>query len=195
MSIQSIRFLELPYESGGPDKSYDIQVDDNHYLDCELSRKRVWEPVTFSHQQSCTFQLSPERKLLNRNWTLTDSQGNPVGKVEVVDAGCRCFSTDGEQLFQLVDPRRWQEKLIETALNSWPDRYVIAVQSEEVGQIARRPRDGEPEPQTRIQKLRGLLKTRDWAAVFQPPLTLERSDLLVAGMLLLIEVVVRGKRS
>ena len=72
---------------------------------------------------------------------------------------------------------------------------MVASAETEVGQIARRLRDGEQEPVTRLEKIKGLLKPRDWAAEFQPGQQQALLPQLVAGMLLLIEVSVRGARS
>ena len=61
--------------------------------------------------------------------------------------------------------------------------------------LARRLRDGEEEPTTKFQKLKGLIKPRDWAAEFYPPLEQDKVHLAAAAILLLIEITVPSARS
>ena len=117
--------------------------------------------------------------------------------VIAVQGTSRWIATDAaeNELFALGDPRRWQTKLLETALNSWPDRYVFARDGIEIGQVARRLRDGATEPTTRLGKLKSLFQPRDWTAEIDASLTRGQLIAAVATVLLLIEVSVTAARS
>ena len=197
MPITSLRFVEASGASGGPYKRYCITADGAELFSCDLSKKTVWAPVEFRDAgNQLQWQLAPRGKFLNKIWKLTDASEQPCGELETEGSdGWIARDAQGNEILQLGDPRAWSTKLVETALNSWPDRYVLCVGTQEIGQIARRLRDGEDEPTTRFQKLKGLMKPRDWAAEFYPPLQQDKVQLAAAAILLLIEITVRGARS
>ncbi len=189
-----VRFRETSAEDGSSYKSYSIEIDNVTRLTCVMSRKTVWESVNFHFELGAMFEIKPARKLMNKTWLLSQD-GNAAGTVELDGSACFAFDHAGNERFSIIDPRAWQAKLVETALNGWPDRYVIVRNELEVGQIARRLRPGEAEPTTRVQKLKGLFKPRDWTAQCEEVVLEDSLPLFVASMLLLIEVVDSSKRS
>lgn len=197
MPIASLRFVESSPASGGTYKQYRISADGAELFCCDLSKKTVWAPVAFRDASNLLhLQLSPQGKFLNKIWQLSDGAERPCGVLELEGSdGWIARDTHGEEVLRLADPRTWSAKLVETALNSWPDRYVLCVGTQEVGQVARRLRNGELEPSTRFQKLKGLLKPRDCAAEFYPPLEQDKVHLAAAAILLLVEVTVQSARS
>ena len=195
MGVTALRFLESA-STGNVYKRYQLIIDGEPSQICELSSKTVWQTVQFTSEPDCRWEIAPERKAFNKNWTVRDDQGTALGSVSTnADKGCTAFNAAGDQRFILFDPRKWHIKLSETALNSWPDRYVVASNDKEIGQIGRRLRDGEVEPQTRLQKFKSLVKPRDWTVEFAPQLDQSDLPLMTAAILILLEVIHRGARS
>ena len=195
MGVTALRFLESA-STGNVYKRYQLIIDGEPSQICELSSKTVWQTVQFTSEPDCRWEIAPERKAFNKNWTVRDDQGTALGSVSTnAGKGCTAFNAAGDQRFILFDPRKWHIKLSETALNSWPDRYVVASNDKEIGQIGRRLRDGEVEPQTRLQKFKSLVKPRDWTVEFAPQLDQSDLPLMTAAILILLEVIHRGARS
>ena len=196
MMVQSLRFQEQR-DTGGH-KRYAVYADntDAPAVTCNLSRKGVWDECTFVDASNTPAgSFAPARKFMNKSWRLCDVGGESEGRLELSGTGWRFALDEGDTCFSLGDPRRWGEKLIETALNSWPDRYVFAVNNREIGQLSRLPRDKEDVPQGRIAKLKSLFKQRDWTAEFHDGIRDEDAKKFVAATILLIEITDRGARA
>ena len=197
MQINSLRFVQASYPEGKADKQYTVLANEEDFVRCDLSRRTIAKPIDMVNlQDETTRQLLPEKKILNRRWHLKSEEASESGEV-VADGVSAWLAKDASEqdLFRVVDPRKWTEKSLETMLGSWPDSYALVAQDRCIGIVRRALRPGEEEPGTRLQKLAGLLKPRDWNLEFDQPVTERSAYLMIAPVLLLIEVTVRGARS
>lgn len=197
MQINSLRFVQASDPEGKADKQYTVLANEEDFVRCDLSRRTIAKPIDMVNlQDETTRQLLPEKKILNRRWHLESEEASESGEV-VADGVSAWLARDASEqdLFRVVDPRKWTEKSLETMLGSWPDSYALVAQDRYIGIVRRALRPGEVEPGTRLQKLAGLLKPRDWNLELDRPVTERSAYLMIASVLLLIEVTVRGARS
>lgn len=197
MQINSLRFVQSSAPGGDADKQYSVLANEEEFVRCDLSRRTIAKPIALVNlMDKTTRTLSPEKKFLNKRWHLTESEDRESGMV-VADGASAWLACDASanELFRVVDPRKWTAKTVETALGSWADSYAVVSRDRCVGVVRRALRPGEEEPGTRLQKLRGLLKPRDWKLELDEPVSREAAHLMIASILLLVEITVRGARA
>lgn len=197
MQIHSLRFVHDANPVGGADKQYTVLADENAFVRCDLTKRTIAKPIELINLTDGSRRtLSPEKKFLNRRWHL--SGNNPLENGEISADGSEAWlarDTSHNDLFRVVDPRKWSTKALETAMGSWPNSYALVARDEFVGVVRRALRPGEQEPATRLQKLAGLMKPRDWALELNQPVPAQAAYRMIASVLLLVEVTVRGARA
>ncbi|WP_306140712.1 hypothetical protein [Roseibium sp. MMSF_3412] len=197
MQILSLRFVEVRNPEGGAYKRYHVLADENECVRFDLTKRTIGKPVDMVNLLDQSVRtLTPERKLLCRQWHLAG--GDPAEEGQIAAKGSDTWLVHGPsqtELFRVVDPRRLATKTLETMLGSWPDSYAVVSGDQCVGVIRRALKPGQEEPTNRLGKLAGLFKDRDWALVLSQPIPLQAAYRMIASVLLLIEVTVSGARA
>lgn len=197
MQIDSLRFIQQSNPDGNAAKQYSVLANEEEFVRCDLTKRTIAKPIDIFNVNDGTCRtLAPERKILNTRWHLTSQDAGEAGEITLkgTDAWLARDTTQNE-LFRVVDPRKWSEKTLETAMGSWPNSYALVVNGEGVGIIRRALKPGEEEPKTRLQKLTGLFKDRDWVLELSEPAPMQSAYRMIASVLLLVEVTVSGARA
>ncbi|MEO0977268.1 MAG: hypothetical protein AAFY24_08440 [Pseudomonadota bacterium] len=197
MQIHSLRFVQVRNPESGAHKRYHVLADEAEFVQFDLTKRTIGKPVEMVNLLDQSIRtLTPERKLLCRQWHLAG--GDPAEDGQIAAKGSDAWLVrDAAQteLFQVVDPRKLATKTLETMLGSWPDSYAVVSGDKCVGVIRRALKPGQAEPTNRFGKLAGLFKDRDWALEFSQPIPLQAAHRMIASVLLLIEVTVSGARA
>ncbi|MET1414258.1 hypothetical protein ABVF61_18435 [Roseibium sp. HPY-6] len=197
MQIDSLRFVKTSNPDCNADKQYNVLANEEEFVRCDLTKRTIAKPIElFNVNDGMTRTLTPEKKFLNTRWHLTSQDAGEAGEIALkgTDAWLARDMMQNE-LFRVVDPRKWSEKTLEAAMGSWPDSYALVVDGRGIGIIRRALRPGEEEPKTRLQKLTGLFKDRDWFLELSQPAPMQSAYRMIASVLLLVEVTVSGARA
>lgn len=197
MQINSLRFVQERNPEGGAHKRYHVLANETEFVRFDLTKRTIGKPVDMVNLLDQSIRtLTPERKLLCRQWHLAGGDPGEDGQIAAKGSDVWLVQDAAQaELFRVVDPRKLAAKTLETMLGSWPDSYAIVSGDECVGVIRRALKPGEAEPVNRIQKLAGLFKDRDWALELSRPVPLQSAYRMIASVLLLIEVTVSGARA
>lgn len=197
MQINSLRFVQERNPEGGAHKRYHVLANETEFVRFDLTKRTIGKPVEMVNlldQSKRT--LTPERKLLCRQWQLSGGEPGEEGQIAAKGSdGWLVEDAAQKELFRVVDPRKRATRTIETMLGSWPDSYAVVSGDECVGVIRRALKPGEAQPTNRLQKLTGLFKDRDWALELSHPVQVQSAYRMIASVLLLIEVTVSGARA
>ncbi|WP_421981870.1 hypothetical protein [Roseibium sp.] len=197
MQINSLRFVQERNPEGGAHKRYHVLANETEFVRFDLTKRTIGKPVDMVNLLDQSIRtLTPERKLLCRQWQLAGGDPGEDGQIAAKGSDVWLVQDAAQlELFRVVDPRKLATKTLETMLGSWPDSYAIVSGDECVGVIRRALKPGEAEPVNRFQKLAGLFKDRDWTLELNQPVPLQSAYRMIASVLLLIEVTVSGARA
>jgi hypothetical protein len=194
---QVFRFVDSANGTVGG-RHYDIRRDDGATAwTCDTTGPAVNETIGFFGAAECAeFTLVPERRVMNRGFTLHEgvSEGPVLASLTTRGFGhewklCR---PDGAERFRIVDPTGKVEAALRFLFEGFTDRYALVAGGRIVGRIKHQVRpetDGLPGGVRGL--LRRLVKLSDWTLALEDDTVDFREA--VAAVLLLLERQVRGR--
>ena len=179
----------------GVAKSYDVTDGgaENTLFRSDFARSNRSGESMVRGSDGSTVHLKPERKLMNRRWTITAEGGVCLGGIHA-DKGWVAADASGREQFRIADQRSVAAKLAD-GLGDFPDAYIFSTGDRAIGAISRELRPGEEPGSGLLGKMKSLLAKRDWVARFET--RLPDCDVLscVCASLLLLDITVPADRS
>jgi hypothetical protein len=194
---QMFRFVDSANDTVGG-RHYDIRRDDGATAwTCDTTGPAVNETIGFvGPGERAEFTLVPERRVMNRGFTLHEGESGGVVLATLTTRGFghewKLCAAEGAERFRIVDPTGKVEATLRFLFEGFTDRYALVADGRIVGRIGHQVRPKTDDLPGGVRGLlRRLVRLSDWTLTLEDDTVDSREA--VAAALLLLERQVRGR--